>query len=67
MSKYKLGCRDLGGIDCDFVATGNTYAEVKKNLYAHAGESHKDVLASMSEDKMKEMDQLMDKLLAEQN
>jgi predicted small metal-binding protein len=67
MNKYKIGCRDLGGMDCNFSAEGSSPEEVKKNLYAHAGESHKDILASMPEEKMKEMDQLMDKLLAEQN
>ena len=40
---------------------------MKQNLYAHAEEAHKDVLVSMPEDKMKEMDQLMDKILQEQN
>ena len=67
MNKYKLGCRDLGGRDCDFISEGNSPDEVKKNLYAHAGDIHKDILSSMPEEKMKEMDQLMDKLLAEQN
>ncbi len=66
MSNFELGCRDLGGMDCNFVAKGNTVEEVKKNLYKHAGEEHKDVLALMPEDKMKEMDSLMDKLLANQ-
>ena len=67
MSKYKLSCRDLGGMDCNFIAEGNSTDEVKKKLYLHAGESHKDVLSSMTEDKMKEMDQQMDKILVEQN
>jgi len=66
MSEYKLGCREMGGMDCDFVASGETAEETKQNLYAHAGEAHKDVLGTMPEDKMKEMDQLMDKILSEQ-
>ena len=67
MDKYKLGCREMGGMDCDFVAKGETAEKAKQNLYAHAGEAHKDVLATMPEDKMKEMDKLMDKILSDQN
>ena len=67
MDKYKLGCREMGGMDCAFVSTGDTAEEAKHNLYAHAGEVHKDVLGTMPEDKMKEMDKLMDKILSEQN
>ncbi len=50
-------------MNCEFTATGNTTYEVKQNLYAHAEEAHKNVIASMPEDKMKEMD----KILQEQN
>ena len=67
MAQYKLGCKDMGGMDCEFTTTGDTTDEVKQNLYTHAKEVHKDVIASMPEDKMKEMDQLMDKILQEQN
>ena len=67
MGKYKIGCREMGGMDCNFIATGETAEEAKKNLYAHAGEAHKDVLATMPEEKMKEMDKLMDKILSAQN
>jgi len=57
----------MGGMDCEFTTTGDTTDEVKQNSYAHAKEVHKDVIASMPEDKLKEMDQLMDKILQEQN
>jgi len=43
----QLACRDLG-MDCDFVATGNTVDEVKRKAMAHALEKHADVLKSMS-------------------
>jgi predicted small metal-binding protein len=35
-------------MDCDFVATGNTVAEVKANAMAHAQAVHADVLKTMS-------------------
>jgi len=40
-------CRDLG-MDCDFVATGNTVEEVKKKAFEHAGQVHADMLKTMS-------------------
>ena len=64
MSEYKLGCENLGGMDCDFVAEGNTPEETKKILYDHAGQAHQEVLKTMPEEQMKKMDSLMDELLA---
>ena len=67
MAQYNHGCKDMGGMDCEFIATGDTTDEVKQILYAHAEEAHKDVIASMPDDKIKEMGQLMDNILQEQN
>ena len=54
-------------MNCQFSTAGETTYEVKQNLYAHAEEAHKDVLVSMPEDKMKDIDQLIGKILQEQN
>lgn len=43
----KFACMDAG-VDCDFVATGETVEEVKKAAFAHAGVVHKDILQSMT-------------------
>ena len=40
-------CRDMG-MDCDFVATGNTVAEVKAKAMAHAQVVHADMLKTLS-------------------
>ena len=40
-------CRELG-MDCDFVATGNTVEEVTKKAFDHAGQVHADMLKTMS-------------------
>ena len=40
-------CRELG-MDCDFVATGNTVEEVKQKAFDHAGKVHADMLKTMS-------------------
>lgn len=49
----EVTCRDLGG-SCDHVARGQTLAELKQEVFAHARETHPEMLAQMSdEDKAK--------------
>jgi len=43
----KFECKDLG-MNCNFVATGNTVEEVKKKAMDHAQTVHKDLLAKMT-------------------
>ena len=50
----KFECKDLG-IDCSFVATGNTVEEVKQKAAAHAQTVHKDLLAKMTPQQIDEM------------
>ncbi len=45
----KLGCNDIGSMDCDYVAEGNTAKEVIDAMFTHASEKHADILTSMSE------------------
>ncbi len=51
-----LACRDMG-VDCSFVAKGNTEEEVMKNSMEHAKKIHSDkikqMMATMTEDQMK--------------
>ena len=61
-----LSCKDLGGMDCDFKATGKTAKEVKDKMYKHAMRAHKDILMKMPAKEKAAMDKLMDKLLAKQ-
>ncbi len=49
-----FACKDTG-MDCSFVATGNTVEEVKKAAFAHAGVVHKDVVQSMSPQQLEEL------------
>jgi predicted small metal-binding protein len=56
----KLECRDLG-MDCSFVVTGNTVAEIKQKAIQHAQEVHADVLKTMTTpEQMAEMDKLIE-------
>jgi predicted small metal-binding protein len=43
----QFACKDLG-MDCDFVATGNTVDEVKKKVMEHAQARHADTLKKMT-------------------
>jgi predicted small metal-binding protein len=63
-SKMKsLACKDMG-MDCDFVATGNTVEEVKQKAMAHAQVVHADILKTMSSPaQMAEMQKTMDKII----
>ena len=62
-----LSCKDLAGsssTSCNFTATGENADGVKNKMFAHAQEAHADVLASMSEQDMKDVQGKMDSLLA---
>ena len=51
---FKFGCKDAG-VECDFVATGNTVEEVKQAAFTHAGVVHKDILQSMTPEQLEEL------------
>lgn len=50
----KFACKDAG-VECNFVATGNTVEEVKQAAFAHAGVVHKDILQSMTKEQLDEL------------
>ncbi len=58
----ELGCRDMG-VNCNFVAKGNTDEEIKKAAWTHAEKAHPDMMKGMTPDKKKEMNAKMDALL----
>lgn len=49
-----FACQDAG-VDCNFVATGETVEEVKTNAFAHAGVVHADLLKSMTEEQLADL------------
>ena len=59
-----IACKDMG-VDCDFVATGETAEEVKAKLMKHAAEAHSDMMAGMSEEETAEMMRTIDEKLAD--
>lgn len=50
----KFACKDAG-VDCDFVATGETAEEVKEKAFAHAGVVHAELLKSMTAEQLEEL------------
>ncbi len=50
----KFACKDAG-VDCEFVATGNTVEEVKQAAFAHAEVAHKAILKSMTPEQLEEL------------
>lgn len=50
----RFACKDAG-VDCDFVATGETVEAVKENAFAHAGIVHAEILKSMNQEQLAEL------------
>ncbi len=58
-----ISCREVGGLDCDYIAKGETAEEVKKEAFAHAEQVHKDILQKMNPDDLKKLTERMDSLI----
>jgi predicted small metal-binding protein len=50
----KFSCKDVG-VDCNFVATGETAEDVKEKAFAHAGVVHAAMLKNMNEDELAQL------------
>lgn len=55
----KFACKDVG-LDCQFVATGETADEVREKAFAHAGVVHADLMSSMSEEQKAQLARTVD-------
>ena len=58
-----LACADMG-MECSFVAQGETGDEVKQKMLAHAQEAHADMLAGMSDEEKAALMATMDAKMA---
>ena len=61
---YNLSCKDVSGIECAFVAKGNSEQEVMTDLTEHGMAKHADeiqkmMLAGMTKEAMEEKMQMM--------
>ena len=54
-----FACKDAG-MECNFVATGETAEEVKTNAFAHAGVVHADLLKSMTEEQLADLNRTLE-------
>ena len=55
----RVACKDLG-LDCNFVATGATLAEVKQKTMMHIQEIHPEIFSRMSPEQMAEIEKIME-------
>lgn len=59
----EVTCSDLGG-SCGHVARGETVAELKQAVFAHAQEAHPEMLAEMSDEDKKQLDAMLEQRFA---
>jgi predicted small metal-binding protein len=50
----KFACKDAG-VDCSFIATGDSVEEVKQAAFAHAEVVHNEILKSMTPKQLEEL------------
>jgi predicted small metal-binding protein len=56
---YTFACRDVG-VDCGFVAEGNTAEEAKEAAFAHAAVVHADMMKAMTPEQLAQLQQAVD-------
>lgn len=56
---YRYACRDVG-VDCDFITMAETAEEVKEAAFAHGGVVHREVLESMTQEQLAELERAVD-------
>ena len=49
-----FACKDAG-VECNFIATGNSVEEVKHVAFAHAEVVHKEILTAMTPEQLEEL------------
>lgn len=62
---YAVSDRDLG-MDCDFVARGETPEEVMQKMFAHAQEVHADIFVSLTPEQQDEMSKKLEAAMKEE-
>jgi predicted small metal-binding protein len=50
----KFACKDAG-MDCDYIATGESVEEVKQKAFAHAGVVHAEIMKSMNQEQIADL------------
>lgn len=56
---FTFACRDVG-VDCSFVAEGNTAEEAKQAAFAHAAVVHADMMKAMSPEQLSQLEQAVE-------
>ena len=60
----KFACNDAG-VECGFIATGDTVEDVKKAAFAHAGVVHKDLLQAMTPEQLADLEKVVEQKISQ--
>jgi len=58
-----LACKDVSGLECEYVAEGETNEEVKAALAQHGADEHAEEMEAMTPEDVEQMMAKMDELL----
>lgn len=62
---FVLSCNDLGLADCDFVVEADSQRKVKDRMFAHARDEHPGLIAGITDERHRELEQLMQDRMTE--
>jgi predicted small metal-binding protein len=60
---HTLSCSDMGNQGCEFLAEGESSAEVKEKMMDHVRATHQELIADLDEEKMTSLNDQMNKLI----
>jgi len=61
---YTLACKDLGIVECDFVASGDNLRKVKSAMFTHARDEHPELIAGITDERRRELEHMMEERAA---
>ena len=67
MINYQIKCKDLGFDSCDFMLTGNSESELKRQFFFHTMINHDKEFEKLIEAQKIEIDNIIKHLLDNQN
>lgn len=62
-----LKCNDVSGVQCEFVAHGETAEDTKAALNSHGMEAHGEMMATASDDEKAMMAKKMDAMMSDES
>jgi predicted small metal-binding protein len=60
---FVLSCKDLGLTDCEFVVEADNPRKLKDRMFAHARDEHPELIAGITDERHRELEQKMQELM----